>query len=123
MPPILADTIGGLSIKYYARQFIFGAIFSFLPYFFATQGKADPIHLSALLILAFNALLYPYSRFIYEQIVGFVMGDNTFYLPLIIMLPAKLFTMMMCWAWAILIAPFGLIYLYIYHRKVRRQSS
>ncbi|MGP5713980.1 hypothetical protein ACTXPD_18530 [Vreelandella alkaliphila] len=122
MPPILADTFGGLSISYYARQFVFGAALSALLYFAVTQGGGDSIPLAVLPLLAINALLYPYSRFVYEQVVGFVMGDNVFYLPLIIMLPVKLFTMMMCWAWAILIAPFGLAYLYFHHRRARQQA-
>ncbi len=122
MPPILADTFGGLSRSYYFRQLMFGGGLSALLYFAMTQDPTDPMPLVTLPILAFNALLYPYSRFVYEMIIDFVMGNNVFYLPLIIMLPVKLFTMMMCWAWAILIAPFGLAHLYFYHRRARRQA-
>ncbi|TDU18081.1 hypothetical protein C8E00_1149 [Chromohalobacter marismortui] len=123
MPPILTDTFGGLSRHYYLRQLAFGGGLSALVYFAATQGGGDSVPLAVIPLLALNALLYPYSRFVYEQIIGFVMGDNVFYIPLIIMLPVKLFTIVMCWGWAIFIAPVGLLYLYFHHRKARRQTS
>lgn len=63
------------------------------------------------------ALLYPYSRFVYESIVGFVMGENVFFINAIFMLIVKYFTMALCWAFSIFIAPIGLAYLYFYHTK------
>ncbi|MGP5191849.1 hypothetical protein [Vreelandella alkaliphila] len=124
MPPILTDTFGGLSVSYYFRQFSFGLAISALLYFVITQGQgAEQMQVAMWPFLILNTLLYPYARFSYEQVVGFVMGNNTFYIPIIIMLPVKLFTIIMCWGWAILIAPFGLIYLYFYHRRARRQIS
>ncbi len=35
-----------------------------------------------------NALLYPYARFVYEQVVSFIMGENVF-INAIVMLMAK----------------------------------
>ncbi|MDN3525304.1 hypothetical protein QWY79_08465 [Halomonas sabkhae] len=122
MPPILADTFGGLSRNYYWRQLMFGGGLSVLLYFAVTQDPADSMPLAAVPLLVLNALLYPYARFVYEQIIGFVMGDNVFYIPLIVMLPVKCITIAMCWASAIFIAPFGLVYLYFHHRKARRQA-
>ncbi|NOG32446.1 hypothetical protein HLB35_13015 [Halomonas sp. TBZ9] len=121
MLPIIEDTLGGLSRNYYFRQLIFGIGLSALTYFAVTQGIPDSVPFGVFPLLVLNALLYPYSRFVYEQIIGFVMGNNVFYLPLIIMLPVKLFTMTMCWGWAVFLAPVGLVYLYFHHRKARRQ--
>ena len=122
MPPILADTFGGLSRNYYFRQLLFGGGLSALLYLAVTQNPNDSMPLALLPLLALNALLYPYSRFLYEKIVGFVIGDNAFYVPIFIMLFVKYLTMMMCLVCAIFIAPFGLLYLFFHHRKVRRQA-
>lgn len=64
-----------------------------------------------------STILYPYSRFVYESIVGFVMGDNVFYVNAIFMFVTKILTMAMCWVFAIVIAPIGLAYLYYHHSK------
>ena len=64
-----------------------------------------------------STFLYPYSRFVYESVVGFLMGENVFYFNAFVMLFAKLFTMLMCWSFAIVVAPIGLAYLYFHHSK------
>jgi len=58
-----------------------------------------------IIFFAISTLLYPYSRFVYERIVGFIMGENVFYGSAVMMMLAKIFTMCLCWAFAIFIAP------------------
>lgn len=69
------------------------------------------------LFTVLNTLLYPYSRFVYEKILGFIIGDNVFYGNAIIVLLFKLFTMWLCWFFAFVVAPAGLIYLYFNAEK------
>jgi len=116
MHPIIAKTFGGLSTQYYFRQFFFGALF-FALIFFAMSKSPHPIQISLVILLAINTLLYPYSRFVYESVVGFIMGDNVFFVNAIFMIVMKIFTMMLCWSFAIFIAPIGLAYLYYHHSK------
>lgn len=71
-------------------------------------------------VFVISTLLYPYSRFVYESIIGFVLGNNVFFLNAVIMMIAKLITMLLCWLLAIFIAPIGLAYLYFYHSKAQR---
>lgn len=66
-----------------------------------------------------NTLLYPYARFVYESIIGFIMGDNIMISNIYIFLGWKALTMLICWLAAIFIAPIGLAYLFYYHH-VRR---
>ncbi|MNR50910.1 hypothetical protein D3C85_1704980 [compost metagenome] len=80
------------------------------------QGS-KPLQPSMVIFSVIMTLLYPYSRFVYERIVGFIMGDNVFFVNAFFMLFAKAFTMLICWTCAIFIAPVGLAYLYFYHRK------
>ena len=119
MHPVLAKTFGGLSASYYARHFLFGLIFPLITYF-ASQGK--PVHLPMLLTVAVNTLLYPYSRFVYEGVMNFILGENVFFVDGLLLLAGKVATMLFCWAAAILIAPIGLAYLYYYHSKAISRS-
>lgn len=119
MHPVIAKTFGGLSASYYFRQLIFGLVFPVFLYLTASKG-AHPLSLPMLLMLVVNTLLYPYSRFVYESVMGFIMGRNVFFVNAILMLAVKVVTMALCWACAIFIAPLGLAYLYYHHSKVAR---
>lgn len=79
----------------------------------STQGIA----FGALFFVVVNTVLYPYARFVYESIVGFIIGENVFFVNAIFMMFVKVSTMAMCWAAAIFIAPIGLAYLYYHHSK------
>jgi hypothetical protein len=81
-----------------------------------SQGK-NGIQIGAAIFMVVSAFLYPYSRFIYESIVDFILGSNTFFVNAILVLFFKFLTMALCFSFAIFIAPIGLAYLYFYHSK------
>jgi hypothetical protein len=115
--PVIAKTFGGLSRQYYVRQFLFGLIFPALMVFALSQSSSpQPLAIGSYVFFAVNTLLYPYSRFVYESVVGYILGQNVFYVNAFFMLFVKVMTMALCWSLAILIAPVGLIYLYFHHR-------
>jgi len=116
MHPVIAKTFGGLSRQYYFRQFIFGLIFPAFFLFIVSKGP-NPIPLALIVMVVINTLLYPYSRFVYEGIMRFIMGENVFWVNAIFMLFVKAMTMALCWSFAIFIAPVGLAYLYYHHSK------
>jgi hypothetical protein len=116
MHPVIQKTFGGLSKEYYFRQFVFGLLFPTIVVFMTGQAKvATPIFSYVLFVV--NSLLYPYSRFVYESVISFIVGKNVFYVNAVFMLVVKLITMTLCWAFAIFIAPVGLIYLYFANSK------
>jgi hypothetical protein len=119
MHPIIAKTFGGLSASYLLRQFIFGLIFPVAIFSILNDGK-HPLQLSMIVMLVVNTLLYPYSRFVYESVMNFIVGDNVFFVNAILLLAFKFMTMMLCWTLAVFIAPLGLAYLYFYHSKSDR---
>lgn len=122
MHPILAKTFGGLSAAYYVRQFLFGVVISGFILYVATRDLAThPLQWGLVVLLVVNTALYPYSRFVYESVVRFVMGDNVFWVNALLMLFVKLITMVICWGLAIFIAPVGLAYLYYHHTKAEAQ--
>jgi hypothetical protein len=128
MRPIIRKTFGGLAARYYVRHFLFGLIFPAL-FLFALRHDAQNLQLPpeniyfGYFLFAANTLLYPYSRFVYESIVDYIMGENVFFVSGCLMLPVKFVTMAICWSWAIFIAPIGLLYLYIHHSRADRSTD
>ena len=113
MHPVIAKTFGGLSLQYYFRQLVFGLAFPVLILSITTH----PITIVMIALLVVNTLLYPYSRFVYEGVIGFIMGQNVFWVNAVLVLLVKLITMALCWGFALFIAPVGLVYLYYYRSK------
>lgn len=120
MHPIFQKTLGGLSKEYYVRQFIFGLIFPAFMLFMSMRAGMPGF--SVILLMLINTALYPYSRFVYESVIGFIMGNNIFITNGVLLLAVKLFTMAICWGAAIFIAPVGLAYLYYHHSKNEAQG-
>jgi hypothetical protein len=116
MHPIILKTFGGLTSQYYFRQFFFGLGMAVTIYLVVGMGKHEvPIAMTIFMVL--STLLYPYSRFVYESVINFIVGDNMFFTSIPLMLLIKWITISMCWAFAIFIAPIGLAYLYYHHSK------
>lgn len=116
MRTVLQKSFGGLSKQYYFRQLFFGSLIAAFFLYNSTRGlQSQSIGISMLTVA--NALLYPYSRFVYERIVGFFIGYNIIFVNVLIVVLAKFLTIMFCWSFAAFIAPFGLAYLYFYHCK------
>lgn len=123
----LSKTFGGLSKAYYVRNILFGTFFCLLAMFMGYLIYVRSDSISALLALStygvINLFLYPYSRFVYESVMGYILGNNTFYVNSSTFLNAKLITMGLCFFLAIFIAPIGLIYLYFYHTKQEKNNN
>jgi len=115
MHSIIGNTFGGMSKSCYFRHFFFGLFFVGIIGYLDLQKENRSI-IEAVILIA-NAFLYPYSRFVYESVVGFILGENIFILNAFVMLIGKLFTMIICFMFAIFIAPIGLIYLYYSNTK------
>lgn len=115
MMNVFVKAFGGLPRQYYLRQFLFGLVFpAFIVFMTSRQPHSMPFNLAALIVL--NTFLYPYSRFVYESVVEYIVGQNVFWVNAVIMLILKLGTMLVCWGFAVFIAPFGLFYLYFRSR-------
>lgn len=117
MNTILVKTFGGLSKKYYIRQFFFAALMAVLFFWIgSTANKTHPENSMPWWLLV-CVPLYPYSRFVYESIIEFIVGDNVFFVNAIMMVIVKIVTMIACLMLAPLIAPIGLAYLYFHHSR------
>lgn len=115
MHPAITKTFGGLGLRQYSRHFIFGLIFTAFYAFLLTKPGAHFRWDMAMLIVA-NTLLYPFSRFLYETAIRFLMGDSVLYGPALIFGFLTLMTMCLCWVFAVFLAPLGLLILYLRNR-------
>lgn len=117
----LSKTLGGLSKDYYIRQFLFGSIFftfmAVIGYNNYSHTGNSSIFLTNIILGLICLFLYPYSRFVYESIIEYILGNNVFFVNALFMLIIKFITMMLCFVFAVFIAPIGLTYLYFYHSK------
>lgn len=124
MKEIFSKTFGGLTLSYYIRNLFFGVIIFIVVFSILSNSKDEALSLGIgnLSFLIITTLLYPYSRFVYESIANFIMGNNTFLVNIGLMIIVKFVTIIICWAMAIFIAPIGLIYLYFYHNKNTKEN-
>lgn len=118
MSNFIQKTFGGLSLNYYVRQFLFALLISvFIGFISLKHPQTGELNIHFLVFILINQFLYPYARFVYESIIDYILGNNVFFVNAILSLIVKLFTMLLCYCFAIFIAPIGLIYLYFYHSK------
>ncbi|ODN63860.1 hypothetical protein BA763_22160, partial [Burkholderia cenocepacia] len=100
MNSIITRSFGGLTRPYYIRNFLFSLIFPTVFIFISSFGKEGlPGGLLALVLIfmAVSCLLYPYSRFVYESVVNYIVGRNMFFVNAALMLVVKFMTMFLCW--------------------------
>jgi len=111
MKELFGKFFGGLNPAYFFRHLVFGIILGAV--FIA--GKANSptgLEFGELLMMVVSTLLYPYSRFVYESIVRFILGENRIFANALLWMIVKVMTMCICWFMAIFIAPVGLAFLY-----------
>ena len=117
MHPILERTVGGLKPSAYVRHFLFGLMFPALALFIDSQVEGHS-RWSLYVWMALSTLLYPYARHAYESVAGYIMGKNVFFTSAYFGLSMKLFTMIMCWGFAVFVAPIGMLVLYFQTRPI-----
>jgi len=123
MNPFIKKTFGGLTLQYYIRNFLFGLIPPAIIVFTLTSGETNELKNSIIPLFVINTVLYPYSRFVYESIINFILGDTFFISNVLVLALTKIMTITLCWSAAIFIAPVGLVYLYFYHTKNENNNS
>lgn len=112
---LIAKTLGGLPPGVYIRHFLFSLMFPAFFLWVNHKGGHPPPHEDiAFFILS---VLYPYARHAYETVLSYIVGNTMLMIPMWIFLPCKIFTMGICWGAAVMIAPVGLIILYLQNSK------
>ncbi|MDO4435795.1 MAG: hypothetical protein Q4B71_05185 [Cardiobacteriaceae bacterium] len=103
----------GLSTKYYTRQAIIGlGLAVVLVWIAAPRHQPSLAYISFIISMLINAALYPYARFVYEKVAELVVGDEEVFKKGLLSNLVKLIMMLLCFMFATLLAPLGLLYLY-----------
>lgn len=126
---VFRKTFGGLNRDYLVRQYFFAVVLAVVATLFfswveqeATKNPDAELSWTFYILLVIDTVLYPYSRWVYETVLGFILGRNLFIAPLDTFFLIKLFTMAICFGLAIWIAPIGLIVIYIYHTVQEKKN-
>ena len=122
MKDFISKTLGGLDRAYFFRHLFFGLCITALMSW-GVYSSSNPHNVMNIFCFILMGLLYPYSRFVYESIMNFILGENSFFVNAILLLLTKAITMFICWMFSIFIAPIGMICLYIYHTKNNKLES
>ena len=120
----ILELFKGFKLEYYLRHLFFGALIFGALIFLFSQGKDAFDGKSWFVVFGIiNTILYPYARFTYEAIMDFIFGNNLFIVNALWLLAVKMFTMLMCWWFAIFITPVGLIFIYFYQKKLSKDNG
>ncbi|MFW2082896.1 hypothetical protein ACNPQK_18215 [Acinetobacter guillouiae] len=117
---IFSKTFGGLRKDYFIRNLIIGIVAAVLAWLMIDTLEAratTPKPFWNLVIIKgffiFNGLLYPYAKYLYDYIWEVITGDAVYVYSInIITIWFKLIARLMCFFFAWVLAPVGLLILY-----------
>ena len=123
---IVAFAFKGLKPSYYWRHFVLGAIVPViiigLQIYVVFSNPEISTGTAVIGILSYIAgalfllILYPFSRFAYESIVEFVMGNNVIISNALLFLTYKYISYAILLCFSFVIAPIGMIILFFYNK-------
>ena len=117
----LKRIFGALQPTYLIRAYVISAVFmAMMVWLVLYPAKGEPLtidRIAPLVIFGIGALLFPFSKLVWDEIKRVMMGGNVFFLPIIFLLPLKLLVNYMLWGFSIFIAPLGIAYLWLRSRQ------
>lgn len=114
----LRRIFGSINTQYLVRAYVFSfALFGLMAYFLVvSRSEATPVNWPVMAIFFISALLFPFSKLVYDELKSFLLGNNVFYLNALVVLFAKLFINVFLFSFAIFVAPLGVLYLHFRSR-------
>lgn len=124
MLSLISMTLGGLRREYFFRNLLIGSVFGLFMWLIIDmlEAKASvPKSFHELVIMkgyiVCNSLLYPYAKFLYDCFWELLLGDRVYaYSINVFTVWFILVARLMCWFFAWILAPIGLIVLYFKNR-------
>jgi len=111
MYSILYKAFSGFSLGNYLKHFLLGTSFPILLYYVANATHTR-IELDLYIFSIVNTLLYPYSRWLYLKAMHYLCPASFTPWQIIFSFFNKLTTIYVCWMFALVILPIGLVYGY-----------
>lgn len=120
----LSRIFGAVQPRFLARAYLIGGMFFALMVFMQVQADIDIVKsIPMLAVFAISTLLFPFAKFIWNEIRDFVMGDTVIFANVIILFFLKFIINAMIWCFAIFIAPIGMAYLWYRTRGVSSELA
>ncbi len=114
----LRRIFGGVQPSYIVRSYLIGLIFFALIVGMALSAETKngtPIGLIVFAVL--NTLLFPFAKLIWDELRNLAFGNNVIFMNAIFLFMLKWFVNAMLWAFAIFVAPIGILYLWFRTRQ------
>lgn len=109
----LINTFKSINSAYYFRHLIFAIPASYIGFtFYSNFDFFNGVNFGTVTLMCIISLLYPYSHFVFDKLANFIMGNHVNQYDA---LPTALFKMTVAWLLCPVLAPFGLLFLYLKH--------
>lgn len=115
MMSFYSRTVGALQPAYVVRAYVIGfALLALVAWVRlhapSNHGRTDTyVSLGYLFVCS---LLFPFAKFVWDELRDVALGGNVFFINGLIALILKVFINGLLWAFAVFIAPIGLLYLW-----------
>lgn len=104
---MIKKLLGTLDPSYLIRHYLFGIlVFGFMIY-----SRQHHLDLREIIYLTASLVLYPFSMFVYDNIVAFLLGDNILIQAVIVKVIWVTIRTLFIFLFSIFIAPIGILYL------------
>ncbi|MFH4416316.1 MAG: hypothetical protein WDW19_04720 [Neisseriaceae bacterium] len=103
-----------ISVAYLSRQYLvavfFCLVFGYMDYHSLLMARNNPA-LAVFVVGCFllNTLLFPFAKYALDSIVGYVISGNRLEAPLVLRWLVLGLYLAVCWAYAIILAPVGIM--------------
>ena len=110
---------GAVQPRYLIRAYVLSAAFMALMVWMMATDGAQPLHdrATTLAVFGVGALLFPFSKLVWDEIKRVMMGETVFFMNAIILMFLKLVVNLFLWSFSIFIAPLGILYLWFRSRN------
>lgn len=109
---IRSRIFGALRPAYMIRAYVIGfALFAFMAWV-RSHGPSDASNYLLIGYFLVCSLIFPFAKFVWDEVMALLMGRNFFIMPAIFLIPLKVLVNGLLWTMAIFVAPLGILYLW-----------
>lgn len=101
-----------LNPSYLVRQYVFALLVALFFFFISPRDIT-----STLPFLIISWILYPYAMFVYDSLVGLIMGDRIWFTSWVFTFIWSTLKILIIFTFSLFLAPLGILYLYFTHKN------
>ncbi|MEJ5902426.1 hypothetical protein [Ochrobactrum teleogrylli] len=114
----LRRIFGGLQPSYLIRSYLIGLIFFALMIGVALNAETKNGSPVGLIVFAsLSTLLFPFAKLVWDELRDLAFGNNVIFMNAMMLIMLKWLVNGFLWAFAIFVAPIGILYLWLRTRQ------